>query len=193
MESLKKILGSSFHEGITLEEVDKALADKKIVSNEEYAILEKKQSGGYVDVDKFNKLQEKLNGVDKEYKDYRESVKDFDSIKSERDTLKSEKETSQLRETIRKSGCKEEFIDYLVFQTTAGKIQKDEQFEQNVKSFLKENKQYSNQSPKLVINTGAGGDGKGKGGSAEDEKERNASINSKLREAAGIKVDIGNE
>lgn len=165
MENLKKLLGSAYHEGLTIEEVNTYLDGKKFVDLKD---------GGYVAKEKFDTLQIKFSELET-------STKDYETIVKEHQSLKAEKEVAETRKSLIEAGVNEKFIDYVQFNIEKGKIAKDEKFVDNVKGFLKENPQYGKveSKPKIVFSTKVGESDETKDG--DKDKVINQTINESLR------------
>lgn len=127
MESLKNLLGAGYHDGITVEEIDKALEGKKFVNLKD---------GGYVAKEKFDKLET-------QYEELAKNTKDHESIVKELEQFKAEKKVAETRKSLIEAGADEKFVEYLGFQIEKGVIKQDDKFVDNVKAYLKENAQYA--------------------------------------------------
>lgn len=168
MESLKSLLGAGYHDGITVEEINKFLDGKKFVNLSD---------GGYIVKEKYDRLKA-------EHDELVKGTADHENIVKELNQLKAEKEVAETRKSLIDAGVDEKFVEYLGFQVEKGVIKKDGKFVDNVKAYLKENAQYAKQQsnpndpkPLFVQTKLPNGDNKG--------KVDNSSINDAFRKIAG--------
>lgn len=131
MATLKELLKESYREDMTLADVDKALANLKLVDL---------SSGKYVDVDKYNKVNDKLAS----YKDYEEVKSQLTAVTSERDSLVAEKELANNLQVVNKY-VKSPFAEFVL-----SKVEKGENFEKNIQNYVKENPQFSLQQHRII-------------------------------------------
>lgn len=169
MENLKSFMGSAYHDGLTVDEVNAFLDGKKYVNLKD---------GGYIAKDKFDKLSA-------DHEELITKTKDYETVVKEHGVLKAEKEAAETRKSLIDAGVNEKFVDYVQFNIEKGKIAKDDKFVENVKGFLKENPQYATQvqkTPKTVfttkVETNPIGGSNEKGGEANPV---NATINDAIR------------
>lgn len=87
-DNLKNLMGESYHDGITVEEIETFFNGKK------YADL---GSGKYVDKAKFDRTEQELTAL-------KESTKDYDTLKAENDQFKTEKADNSLKEKLSNLG-----------------------------------------------------------------------------------------
>ena len=176
-------MGSSYHEGITVEEVNSFLANGKFVNLNE---------GNYVDKDKYNKAVADKEKAENDLKDYKETTKDYDNLKKENETFKGEKADAELKQKLVGLGISEKAFKYVKgdINDKTLTIGDDEKANKTaVEKYLKDNpqfasKQVQNQPHVRVVSTKmeTGGD---------DNKVDNKTVNDNLRNALGYKVDVG--
>lgn len=158
MENIKNFLGESYHDGITVEDIDKFLEGKKYVDL---------TSGNYVSKDKYETLLQKSN-------ENNEKLKDYDSIKQKYDEYVEKERITNLTKLATDAGIRPEFVEFAI-----SKVGEQEDMTAAFKKFAKENKQFTNQ--RIVIKTDSNP-------SLSDEKEQetiNDYMNKQIREAAG--------
>ena len=184
MEYLKKLMGSSYHEGITVEEVNSFLANGKFVNLND---------GNYVDKDKYNKAVADKDKAEKDLKDYKDTTKDYETLKKENETYKGEKADADLKAKLTALGISEKSFKY-VKGDIADKtltIGDDEKANKDaVAKYLKDNPQFAaKQTPasphvrviSTKVETGSGDD---KG--VDTHKE----VNDNFRAALGRKASV---
>lgn len=179
MENLKKLLGSSYHEGITAEEINAALNGKKLVDLNE---------GEYVAKDKYNKVKTDLDALT-------EKTKDYDSLKEANEKYESDKKDADLLVRLKAAGINEKSFKYVKNDLADGTLVDSDDpktFKANVEKYLKDNPQFSAQKPQVqtrIITTKVDNSGK----EALSQKNVNSSINDAIRKASGLKVNIEGE
>lgn len=169
MPDLKELLGDAFKDGMTIDEVNAALKDRKIVDL---------ASGEYVGKGKYEAAVKERDDARKERDEANEKHKDYDDLVKYRDEAEAAKKASALEETLKGYGVKPDMLEFVRFQVESGKIERGKDgkaLEDNVKKFLKDNPQYASDQQSRQknqpqtktqprINTGANGDGAGDGG-----------------------------
>jgi len=135
---LKELLGDKFKDGMTVEEIETALAGRKIVDlNGETK---------YVLKEKFDKLSEKVAQYDNE---------NIDAIKAERDQLKTASLLAKDRTLFGTAKVGEKFYDDISYRLEKGTIKRgatDEETKTNITAFLKDNPQYATvEGPKAPV------------------------------------------
>lgn len=145
MENLKKFLGNAYKEGITLEEIDAFLQDKKFVNLAE---------GNYVDKDKYNKVVAERDSVKTSFDELTAKTKDYESIKSENETFKSEKADNILKEKLVALGMDSKSFKYVKSDINDKLLVLTENDDENkaaVTKYLEENPQFAvkGNNPKL--------------------------------------------
>lgn len=144
MPDLKELLGDAFKDGMTIDEVNAALKDRKIVDL---------ASGEYVGKGKYEAAIKERDDARKERDEANEKHKDYDDLVKYRDEAEAAKKASALEGTLKGYGVKPDMLEFVRFQVESGKIERgkeDKDLEANVKKFLKDNPQYaasSNQTP----------------------------------------------
>ena len=168
MDNLKTLLGSAYHDDITVAEINTYLDGKKLVDL---------KSGEYIAKEKFTNLEVK-------YKELSEKTKDHDTMFEELKTMKAEKEVAETRKSLLEAGIDEKYLDYVQFQIEKGVIVKDDKLKDNVKAFVEKNPQYGSQQVanpqrKIVINTNV------QPNDGTTPPADNKGINDAIRSAAG--------
>ena len=97
MDNLKALMGESYHDGITVEEVDAFFSKGKFVDL---------GSGKYVDKAKFDRVEGDLNAL-------KESTKDYETLKTENENFKAEKADASLKENLVKYGIDPDSFKYV--------------------------------------------------------------------------------
>lgn len=133
MENIKKLLGDSYHEGITLEEVDNFLKDKKMVDL---------STGKYVDKDKYDRLNDDLKNSKTSYEELATKTKNYDELVKFKEESDAKAKQDEIVKQLKDNGFKDEFVDFGLFQVQSGHIKQDDKFADNIKQFLNDNKQY---------------------------------------------------
>ena len=129
MADLKQLLGENYKDEMTPEQVVDA-----IKQNDKLVNL---SNGEYVAKGKFDDLSAK-------YSKTMEETKDYDDFKKQAEEYKTYKKNVTLKEAFKKSGIKDEFLDYAIFQVEKGAIVEDDKFDNNVKEWVKSNPVYAN-------------------------------------------------
>ena len=153
MPDLKELLGDAYKDGMTIDEVNTALKDRKIVDL---------ASGEYVGKGKYDAAVKERDEARKERDEANEKHKDYDELVKYRDENEAAKTAKALEETLKGYGVKPDMLEFVRFQVDSGKIErgeKDKDLEANVKKFLKDNPQYAaeNQNSNHQNNHGGGG------------------------------------
>lgn len=181
MENLKKLMGESYHDGITVEEVNSFIGSKKFVDL---------SSGNYVDKDKYNKVVAERDSIKSSLGELEEKTKDYDTLKSENETFKGEKADADLKAKLSALGIDEKAFKY-VKGDIADKtlvIGDDEKANKSaVAAYLKENPQFAiTKAPNLhsrIITTKIENPG-------QQAENGNKTVNDNLRAAFGRKVSV---
>lgn len=176
MQNLKTLLGDAYKEGMTLEEVDKALEGKKLVDL---------STGDYVAKAKYDNLETKHKNLQSELEQVKEQTKDYETLKAENDTFKAEKEDRELKGKIVALGIRENAYKYVKGDIVAKELEitDDEAANKaNVKKYLETHPEFATQETppaknvfKRQIGTSVHNDPNDKGGVK--------SVNDKLHEA----------
>ena len=90
-------MGSSYHEGITVEEVNSFLANGKFVNLND---------GGYVDKDKYDKAVAAKDKAEQSLSEYKENTKDYEDLKKFKTETIEKAENSKKVEFLKAQGCK---------------------------------------------------------------------------------------
>lgn len=137
MPELKELLGDAYKDGMTFDEINAALKDRKIVDL---------ATGEYVGKGKFDAVVGERDKAIRERDEATLKVKDYDDLKKYKDDNEALKATKALEETLKGYGVKPEMLEFVRFQVESGKIVRgkdDKDLEENVKKFLKDNPQYA--------------------------------------------------
>lgn len=160
--SLKDIMGSAYKQDMTLQEVEAFFeGNSKIVNL---------SNGGYVSKEKFDDINTKLQNLTND-------TKDFEDIKNKYNALVEKQEKDGQLALINKH-VKPEFAEYVHFQMKQGNLLGDK-LEDNVKEYLKTNKQYGivqDRQPNRVVTTFANTEG-------QQFQNANAVINDAIRKS----------
>lgn len=178
MENLKKLMGSAYKEGITVEEINTFLGSGKFVNLND---------GGYVDKDKYNKAVNEKESIQKSLDDLKESTKDYETLKSENEKYKGEKEDADLKKQLVELGISEKAFKYVKGDIadkslTLGSDEKANK--EAVKTYLKEHPQFASEtsgSRIRIVSTKVGGEDKP---NADEVKQ----TNDNFRAALGLKT-----
>lgn len=130
MQNLKTLLGDSYHDGITLEEINTLLEGKKLVDL---------RTGQYVDKQKYESLKI-------EYEQLKSQTTDYESISKELETLKAQNADRELRDTLVGLGISEKAIKYVKSDLEDGTLKRSDdskEFAKIVKEYLKVNPQFA--------------------------------------------------
>lgn len=181
MDYLKKLMGSAYHDGITVEEINTFLASGKFVNLSE---------GKYVDIDKYNKAVSEKDSVQKSLDELKEKTKDYDSIKSENDVFKGEKADAELKTKLVGLGISEKSFKYVKgdINDKSLVIGDDEKANKEaVAKYLKDNPQFAAQpvvqSKVRVVSTKMEQTG-------NNDNNDNKVVNDNFRAALGVKTIV---
>lgn len=162
--SLKDIMGSAYKQDMSLQEVEAFFeGNSKIVNL---------SNGGYVSKEKFDDINTKFQNLTND-------TKDFEDIKNKYTALVEKQEKDGQLALINKH-VKPEFAEYVHFQMKQGNLLGDK-LEDNVKEYLKTNKQYGivqERQPNRVVTTFANTEG-------QQFQNANAVINDAIRKSLG--------
>ena len=177
-------MGSSYKEGITVEEINSFLGGGKFVNLND---------GGYVDKDKYNKAVQDKEKAETSLKELQESTKDYETLKKENETYKGEKADAELKAKLTALGISEKSFKYVKGDINDKTLELGDDEKANkeaVAKYLKENPQFAEkkqqvQSHVRVVSTKfdtGNGDGK--------DVVDNKIINDNFRAALGKKVNV---
>lgn len=124
--SLKQIMGSAYHENLTLQEIDAFFENNSKIVN--------LSDGKYVDKGKYDTLNQT-------YQSLLDSTKDYEDIKGKYNTL-IEKQTKDGELAIINKYVQPDFSEFVHFQLKNNNKLGDK-LEDNVKEFLKSNNAYA--------------------------------------------------
>ena len=181
MDNLKKLMGSAYKDGITVEEINTFLGSGKFVNLND---------GNYVDKDKYNKAVSEKDSVQKSLDELKEKTKDYETLKTENDTFKGEKADAELKAKLVGLGISEKSFKYVKgdINDKSLVIGDDEKANKEaVAKYLKENPQFAAQpvvpNKVRVVSTKLepGGD---------DKVVDNKTVNDNLRAALGYKASV---
>ena len=177
MDNLKKLMGSSYHDGITVEEINTFLGSGKFVNLSD---------GNYVDKDKYNKVIAEKDQLKSSLDELTEKTKDYDTLKAENDTYKGEKADADLKVKLKALGIDEKAFKYVkgdIADKTLVIGDDDKANKTAVAAYLKENPQFAIKSgPARIITT------KVETGSGDGSADEHKAVNDNLRAALGHKV-----
>jgi FtsZ-binding cell division protein ZapB len=183
MENLKKLMGSAYKEGITVEEINSFLGGGKFVNLND---------GGYVDKDKYNKAVADKDKAETSLKELQESTKDYETLKKENETFKGEKADAELKTKLIALGISEKSFKYVkgdINDKTLTLGDDDKANKDAVAKYLKDNPQFAAkqqqvQSHVRVVST--------KVDSTDGNKDvvDNKTINDNFRAALGKKINV---
>lgn len=156
MENLKNLLGDSYKEELSLEDVNAFLEGKKLVDL---------NSGNYVAKDKYQKVVDKNT-------EYSNQLKEFNDIKLKYDEYVQKEKVEKLNNLAKSVNIKEEFIEFAL-----SKVNQEEDVETALKEFAKNNPQFTNVVKKVNSNPDL------QKGSATENK--NQTMNDLIRRGAG--------
>lgn len=177
MENIKELLGESYKEGMTLEEVDKALEGKKLVDL---------STGEYVAKGKYDTLETKYKNLQAEHEQVKEQTKDYETLKAKNEAYEAEKQDAEFKSKVVKYGIKESAYKYVKGDIVAKElvIGEDEKVNQeNVKKYLEAHPEFATETKTKPQSQGAT---RQVGTSVvNDPKDKGSgkSFNDKLREA----------
>jgi len=184
MENLKKLMGSAYKEGITVEEINSFLGGGKFVNLND---------GGYVDKDKYNKAVADKDKAETSLKELQESTKDYETLKKENETFKGEKADADLKAKLTALGVSEKAFKYVKGDIADKTLEIGDDEKANkaaVEKYLKDNPQFAAKSQTVqshvrVVSTKVE-PGSGDGKDVVDNK----TINDNFRAALGKKVNV---
>lgn len=130
MQNLKSLLGDSYHEGITLEEINAFLEGKKFVDL---------KTGQYVDKQKYDSLRQ-------EHEELKSRTTNYETISQELETLKAQNADRELRDILVGLGISDKAIKYVKSDLEDGTLIRSEdpkEFAKSVKEYLKVNPQFA--------------------------------------------------
>ncbi len=178
-------MGDAYHDGITVEEVNSFLGKGKYVDL---------QSGKYVDKDKYDKAVNDKTAVQKSLDDLTEKTKDYDTIKGENDKFKSDKADADLKAKLVGYGISDKAFKYVKGDIADKSLtigDDDKANKDAVTAYLKDHPQFASTTPnptaRKVVSTIINAGEKTKDDTSHE------SINNRFREAAGRKVNVGND
>lgn len=183
MENIKNLLGSAYHENITIEEINSALEGKKYVDL---------SSGEYVAKGKYTTLEEKYKTLQSEHDSYKEQTKDYETLKTENEAFKGEKATNELKGKLQTLGIDPKYFNYVKVDIDSKTLDlgEDETKHQEVAS------EYLKSHPEFAIKTGGTGTQRTASTSVEGGTGKTMSINERLHaglcELAGVKPESNN-
>lgn len=177
-------MGSAWHEGITVEEINTFLSQGKFVNLND---------GNYVDKDKYNKAISERDANKKSLDELTEKTKDYDTLKSENDGFKAEKANGELKEKLVKLGINEKAFKYVkgdIDDKTLVIGDDEKANKEAIAKYLKDNPQFAAQGVgnRRVVTT--------KVVDSNDENHQENShktVNDNLRAAFGKRAPVGNE
>lgn len=185
MEYLKKLLGDAYHEGMTVEEINTALSKGKFVNL---------NTGNYVDKDKYNNAVSERDDAKAKLSELETKTKDYDTLKTENEAFKGEKADAELKAKLVALGVNEKAFKYVKGDINDKSLVLGDDEKANktaVETYLKANPQFAAESPKpanrTIFSTTVGGTDGGK------EQSTSKTISDRIREAAGHKVNVGND
>lgn len=183
MEYLKKLLGSAWHEGITVEEINTFLSQGKYVNLND---------GNYVDKDKYNKVVSERDANKQKLDELTEKTKDYDTLKTENDGYKAAKANSELKEKLVKLGISDKAFKYVkgdIDDKTLTIGDDDKANKEAVAKYLKENPQFAAQGggARKIVTT------KVVPNEEQPDDNPNKTVNDNIRAAMGKKVVVTNE
>ena len=133
-------MGDSFHEGITVEEINKFLGTGKFVNLSD---------GNYVDKDKYNKVVTERDQIKASLEELTDKTKDYETLKAENDTFKSEKQDAELKVKLTSLGISENAFKYVkgdIADKTLVLGDNEEDNKKAIAEYLKTNPQFAHGS-----------------------------------------------
>ena len=131
--ALKDLLGDSFKDDMTIADIDKALEGRKLVD------LSK---GGYVDKEKFDRINDELKSSKTSLDEMSNKYKDYDSLVQ----FKTDIETKQAKENriakMKEAGVKDEYVEFVLYEIEKNGQIDDEKLVETAKTYVQDNKQY---------------------------------------------------
>mgnify|MGYP007111715365 CR=1 FL=1 len=180
MDNLKKLMGDSYKDGITVEEINKFLGTGKFVNLVD---------GNYVDKDKYNKVISERDQIKASLVELTDKTKDYDALKAENDTFKGEKKDAELKATLSKLGIDDKAFKYVkgdIADKTLVITEDEKANKAAVTEYLKANPQFAAKgqsgSGSRVITTKVLTSGDGQ------QTDNHKDVNDKLRAAFGVKT-----
>lgn len=138
MANIKELLGDAYKDGMTLEEVDAALKDKKLVDL---------STGEYVAKGKYDTLETKYQNLKSEHEQVKEQTKDYETLKAKNEAYEAEKQDADFKSKVVKYGIKESAYKYVKGDIVAKELElgEDEKVNQaNVKKYLETHPEFAN-------------------------------------------------
>lgn len=183
MENLKKLMGSAYKEGITVEEINAFLGSHKVVDL---------SLGGYVDKDKYDRAVNDKSALQTKYDELSEKTKDYDTLKTENDGFKAEKSDNELKAKLKGYGVSEKSFKYVKGDITDKVLtlgDDDKANKEAVAKYLKEHPQFaeSGGSFRKIVTKPVHNNNDGEG---EGSQDANKTINDNIRAALGKKVEV---
>lgn len=172
MENIKNLLGDAYKEGMTLEEVDSALSNKKLVDL---------ATGDYVAKGKYDNLESKYKALQSEHEQVKEQTKDYETLKAENESYKTEKANAELKSKVLKLGIKESAFKYVKGDIDAKELElgEDEKVNQtNVKKYLESHPEFAAIDKPVIAKTVGTSVG---GGTGESKNAFNDKIHSAFK------------
>lgn len=181
MDNLKKLMGSSYREGITVEGINTFLGSGKFVNLND---------GNYVDKAKYDRVVSEKDQIKSSLDELTEKTKDYDTLKSENDTFKGEKADADLKAKLKALGIDEKAFKYVkgdINDKTLVLGDDDKANKTAVAAYLKDNPQFATKgstntrviTTKVVDNNGS-----------NDDKNVNKTVNDNIRNSLGRKVSL---
>ena len=173
-------MGSSYHDGITVEEINTFFGSGKFVNLND---------GNYVDKDKYQKVVSERDSYKTSLDELTEKTKDYDTLKTENDAFKGEKADAELKAKLKGYGIDEKAFKYVkgdINDKTLVIGNDDKANKTAVANYLKENPQFAikGTNPTRVITT------KVDSGNTDDNVDAHKVVNDNLREAFGHKAKV---
>ena len=175
-------MGSSYHEGITVEEINTFFGSGKFVNLNE---------GNYVDKDKYQKAISERDSYKTSLDELTEKTKDYDTLKTENDAFKGEKADAELKAKLKGYGIDEKAFKYVkgdINDKTLVIGDDDKANKTAVANYLKENPQFaikgSNGGSRVITTKVV------PGGNSNEDEDVNKTVNDNIRGALGRKVHI---
>lgn len=182
MDNLKKLMGSSYHDGITVEEVNTFLGSGKFVNLND---------GNYVDKDKYNKVVAEKDQLKTSLDELTEKTKDYDTLKTENDTFKGEKADAELKAKLKGYGIDEKAFKYVkgdIADKTLVLGDDDKANKTAIEKYLKDNPQFAikGSSGSRVITTRV----VSREGNQDNPEDVSKTVNDNIRNALGRKIKL---
>lgn len=140
-------------------------------------------AGGYVDKNKYDRLQNDYTKQKTEYEEYKTNndiskYSDYDQIKTELESLKKEKVVNEKMDKISKKGVDSKFIKFVMSEVD-GLVNDKNDFDKCLEKYVKDNPQYG-QAGQRIFKAGSGLDLGDKGDKTYDS---NKIMNDAIRNA----------